>query len=244
MSHRPSKDGNTSIHQSNGFSLKINDALSLLTAKFGGEINDAYVTAPATGQRARETEADTLTKIHIIEENKKAILLDMEILDQSKKMGNLSSTLASKLQGFERLGGSDYLDISDDSDDSDYDPDENENDDSDDDSEDERVILAGDADVNATLTTSKRKVSIDSESGDEDSDDDEEDEDEDDSDYDDSEFDSDSSIDSYGDLMADMEESMGLHIPKQFKLKGTSMDGSTMSLCSMTDSVSFQGEDL
>jgi hypothetical protein len=241
---------NTSIPPSNVFSVKVNDALSHLTAKFGHDINDAYVTAPATEQRARETEADKISKIHTIEQNKMAILMDMAILDQTKTLGNYSSDLVSKLQGFEQLGGSDYLDIPDDSSDSEYDPEENDCNDSDDDSEDERLILADDKDVNSTLCNSKRNVSLDSESGEDDDDDedtnaetsDDDDEDEDDSDYDDSEFDSDSSIDSYGELMADMEESMGLHIPAQFKLKGNSMDGSTMSLCSMAETV--QSEDL
>lgn len=230
----------------NGFSLQINQALTLLSAKFGDEINEAYMTAPATKKRAKETEAEMLEKKRVVEDNQKAILLDMSILENSKAIGQSSKDVVDKFLGFEQLGESDYLDYLDDDDDndSDYDSSDAEEDEESDDDEidvdnitvamsmkDESMRLAGATQVSGGNS------------------DDEADSDDDDSDYDDSDFgdsdseydeDDDSSIGSYGDLMADLEQSMGVDIPSGLRVQGA-MHGSTMSLCSLSSSV--QGND-
>ena len=248
----------TAEPMTNGFSLQINHALSLLTSKFGDEINSAFVTAPATQERAAETEAQKLDKIRVVEENKKAILIDMRILEASKMFGESGKDIVDKFVGFEQLGGSDYLDLSDDDDDDD-DSDYNSSDDSDDDeSDDDDIDEFDDEDDieedNATVAMSGMDESMrlagmdesmrlagtsQAKKGDSDDDDDDSDDDSDysDSESDDSEFDYDSdesSIGSYGGLMADLEKTMGVDVPSALKVKGA-MHGSTMSLCSLTD---------
>lgn len=233
----------------NAFSRQINMALSLLTSKFGDEINEAYVTAPATQKRARETESEKMDKMRIIEQNQKAIMVDMSILAGAKQKGTTPHDATKQFLGFQQLGGADYL-SDDDDDDSDYEDesesdDEDESDDESDDDEDDNGTT-DDMTIGTKAMVDERMRSVhrstvsnddDSDDSDDDSDyDDDDDDDEDsddDSDYDDDDSDE-SSIGSYSDLMADMEESMGVHVPADFKVKSM-LGASAMSLLSLPD---------
>ena len=233
----------------NGFSLQINQALHLLSSKFGDEINEAYMTAPATKNRAKETEDQILENKRVVEDNQKAIMVDMRILEKSKSIGQSSKDVVGKFLGFEHLGESDYLDFLDDDDDSDYDSsdaDADEESDDDEDIDEDNITIAmsmKDESMRLAGTTQVAGGGNSDDEGDDDSDDD-------DSDYSDSDFDDsdseydegdDSSIGSYGDLMADLEKSMGVDIPSGLRVQGA-MHGSTMSLCSLSSSVQANDE--
>ena len=213
----------------NGFSRQINDALSTLTSKFGDEINEAYVTAPATQKRAHEAEAEKLEKIQVIEQNKNSIMADMIILAAAKQMGKSASEVSLQFLGVQQLGGADYLDGDSDEDgDSDYDDVESDDESHDDDAKNDNVTIVTKAMVGEGMMRVHDKAAV----SDDDSDyDDSEDDDDYDSDYDDDESDE-SSIGSYGAVMADMEESMGVLVPADFKVN-TMLGASAMSLVSL-----------
>jgi len=244
--------------KNNGFSTQINSALSMLTSKFGGEINEAFQTAPATQKRGKETEQEKREQMREIEENQKAIKVDMGILQESKSQGLRGVrglAFHDQFVGFEMLGKEDYLDDSDEDSESDsesdsdytsedsdcYSSDEEEDSDDDDlfamidDSMlEDKAEKANDDELFAMIDDSMRgdkaekanddlddDYSEDDDSDDDDSDDD--DSDDDDSDDDDSDFDDlgyssdESSIGSYGDLLADMEGTMGIVVPDDYK---------------------------
>ena len=95
---------------SSNFSSHIQLILSALSSRFGDEINEAFETMPATEQRVAEDavlKADpdaALTKLHILQQNKRAISEDMRILHQAKVLGS-----TAQFQGFLHLGKYDYL---------------------------------------------------------------------------------------------------------------------------------------
>ena len=232
----------------NGFSLQIDQALTLLSSKFGDEINEAFMTAPATKERAKETEAELSEKKRVVVDNQKAIMLDMRILEKSKTLGQSSKDVVDKLLGFEQLGESDYLDYLDDDDnDSDYDSSDAEDDEEsdDDDIEEDNITVAMSMKDESMRLAGVTRVSGGNSNGEDDDDSDDDDSDYEDSDFDDSgsEYceDDDSSIGSYGDLMADLERSMGVDIPSSLRVQG-GMHGSTMSLCSLSNSVQANDE--
>ncbi|KAI2514225.1 hypothetical protein MHU86_118 [Fragilaria crotonensis] len=119
------------------FSSQVQLALSALSSRFGGEINGAFETMPATEERAKEDIAlkedpdAAMNKLKILQDNKLSITQDMRILHQAKVLGN-----TAQFQAFLYLGKEDYLD---DDEASDYESEDESDDDScsDDESESE-----------------------------------------------------------------------------------------------------------
>lgn len=135
LTQRPKRNHSDAQDQ---FSSQVQLALSALSSRFGGEINGAFETMPATEERAKENVAlnqdpeAAMNKLKVLQDNKLAISQDMRILHQAKVLGN-----AAQFQGFLYLGKEDYLGVDDDSD---YESeDESDDSSSDDDSESDSV---------------------------------------------------------------------------------------------------------
>lgn len=200
------------------FSENVQDMLLNITSQFEQQINSAFKSDPATKEeREEDIPLSELADVTQIDVNMRAIDKDMKILDKAKQSGVRVDL--DDFRGVGKLGDQDYLSSSESSsseEDSDEEWDSEDSDESgseaeageessDEESED-------DDDSDEESDDSDDDDDSDEESSEEDSDDDDDDDESDESWTTDDE----SSLESYDELMAEMQTEMGIIMPDKF----------------------------